>query len=69
MADVPVGWSATESGDDVDTDGDGLIGTWVFCHLPVTFHYSGRSLILRRSTPKRPLWPFGQAISLERKKR
>ncbi|MFI6505360.1 tetratricopeptide repeat protein [Nonomuraea typhae] len=50
LRNVPVGWSATESGDDVGTDDDGLIGTWVFYHLLTTFDYAGRQLILRRRT-------------------
>ncbi|GAA2698812.1 hypothetical protein GCM10010412_094850 [Nonomuraea recticatena] len=52
LRNVPVGWSATESGGDVDTDSDGLIGTWVFYHLLTTFDYAGRQLILRRRTPE-----------------
>jgi tetratricopeptide (TPR) repeat protein len=48
LRNVPVGWSD----DDVDTDHDGLIGTWVFYHLLTTFDYAGQSLILRRPTPK-----------------
>ncbi|GAA1524704.1 hypothetical protein GCM10009678_02470 [Actinomadura kijaniata] len=52
LRNVPVGWSATESGEDVDTDSDGMIGTWVFYHLLTTFDYAGRSLILRRPTPE-----------------
>jgi Aspartyl protease/Tetratricopeptide repeat len=51
LRNVPVGWSSTESGEDVNTDNDGLIGTWVFYHLLTTFDYAGRSLILRRPTP------------------
>ncbi|WP_433180671.1 tetratricopeptide repeat protein [Actinoallomurus sp. CA-150999] len=51
LRNVPVGWSATESGEDVSTDHDGMIGTWVFYHLLTTFDYAGRSLILRRPTP------------------
>lgn len=51
LRNVPVGWSSTESGEDVDTDNDGMIGTWVFYHLLTTFDYAGRSLILRRPTP------------------
>ncbi|MGW0195430.1 aspartyl protease family protein [Nonomuraea sp. NPDC003201] len=51
LRNIPVGWSETESGEDVDTDSDGLIGTWVFYHLLTTFDYAGRSLILRRPTP------------------
>jgi hypothetical protein len=50
LRNVPVGWSATESGEDVDTDNDGMIGTWVFYHLLTTFDYANRSLILRRPT-------------------
>jgi tetratricopeptide (TPR) repeat protein len=49
LRNVPVGWSSTESGEDVDTDSD---GTWVFYHLLTTFDYAGRSLILRRRTPE-----------------
>ncbi len=52
LRNVPVGWSTTESGADVDTDNDGLIGTWVFYHLLTTFDYAGQSLILRRPTPE-----------------
>lgn len=52
LRNVPVGWSSTESGADVDTDSDGLIGTWVFYHLLTTFDYAGRSLVLRRRTPE-----------------
>ncbi|NUW46294.1 aspartyl protease family protein [Nonomuraea rhodomycinica] len=52
LRNVPVGWSATESGEDVNTDNDGLIGTWIFYHLLTTFDYAGRSLILRRPTPQ-----------------
>jgi hypothetical protein len=52
LRNVPVGWSSTESGEDVDTDSDGLIGTWVFYHLLTTFDYAGRQLILRRRTPE-----------------
>ncbi|MFC5828691.1 tetratricopeptide repeat protein [Nonomuraea insulae] len=50
LRNVPVSWSTTESGADVDTDKDGLIGTWVFYHLLTTFDYAGRSLILRPRT-------------------
>ncbi|GAA2136394.1 tetratricopeptide repeat protein [Actinomadura napierensis] len=52
LRNVPVGWSSTKSGEDVGTDNDGLIGTWVFHHLLTTFDYAGRSLILRRPTPQ-----------------
>lgn len=52
LRNIPVGWSSTESGEDVDTDSDGMIGTWVFYHLLTTFDYAGRSLILRRRTPE-----------------
>ncbi|MDT7789893.1 MAG: hypothetical protein QOF58_8312, partial [Pseudonocardiales bacterium] len=52
LRNVPVGWSTTESGEDVDTDSDGMIGTWVFYHLLTTFDYAGRKLILRRPTPE-----------------
>jgi hypothetical protein len=52
LRNIPVGWSATESGEDVDTDSDGMIGTWVFCHLLTTFDYAGRQLVLRRRTPE-----------------
>ena len=51
LRNVPVGWSTTMSGDDVDSEDDGLIGTWVFYHLLTTFDYAGGSLILRRPTP------------------
>jgi tetratricopeptide (TPR) repeat protein len=52
LRNVPVGWSSTESGEDVDTDSDGMLGTWVIYHLLTTFDYAGRSLILRRRTPE-----------------
>ncbi|HEV3362197.1 MAG TPA: aspartyl protease family protein [Pseudonocardiaceae bacterium] len=52
LRNIPVSWSATESGEDVGTDNDGLIGTWFFYHLLTTFDYAGRSLILRRPTPE-----------------
>ncbi|TMR32642.1 aspartyl protease family protein [Actinomadura geliboluensis] len=52
LRNVPVGWSSTESGEDVGTGSDGMIGTWVFYHLLTTFDYAGRSLILRRPTPE-----------------
>ncbi|MBE1587176.1 aspartyl protease family protein [Nonomuraea angiospora] len=52
LRNVPVGWSSTESGEDVGIDSDGLIGTWVFYHLLTTFDYAGRQLILRRRTPE-----------------
>ncbi|MCG5213242.1 tetratricopeptide repeat protein [Streptosporangium soli] len=52
LRNIPVGWSATESGEDVGTDSDGLIGMWVFYHLLTTFAYAGRQLILRRRTPE-----------------
>jgi hypothetical protein len=52
LRNVPVAWSATESGEDVDTDSDGMIGMWVFYHLLTTFDYAGRQLILRRNTPE-----------------
>ncbi|MFI6392514.1 tetratricopeptide repeat protein [Nonomuraea sp. NPDC050540] len=52
LRNVPVGWSATESGEDVGADSDGMIGTWVFSHLLTTFDYAGRQLILRRRTPE-----------------
>lgn len=55
LRNVPVGWSTTESGGDVDptTDGGGgMIGTWLFAHLLTTFDYAGRQLILRRRTPE-----------------
>ena len=52
LRNIPVGWSSTESGEDVDNDSDGMIGTWVFYHLLTTFDYAGRSLILRRRTPE-----------------
>lgn len=50
LRNVPATWSAPESGEDVATDNDGMIGTWVFYHLLTTFDYAGRSLILRRPT-------------------
>ncbi|WP_433518066.1 aspartyl protease family protein [Nonomuraea sp. CA-143628] len=52
LRNVPVGWSERESGGDVDTDDDGLIGTWVFYHLLTTFDYAGRELIVRARTPE-----------------
>ncbi|WP_369242053.1 aspartyl protease family protein [Streptomyces sp. R21] len=52
LRNVPVGWSSTESGEDVDTASDGMIGTWVFYHLLTTFDYADRQLILRRRTPE-----------------
>ncbi|WP_158578734.1 aspartyl protease family protein [Spongiactinospora rosea] len=52
LRNVPVGWSATESGEDIGSDSDGLIGTWVFYHLLTTFDYAGKQLILRRRTPE-----------------
>ncbi|GAA2600278.1 tetratricopeptide repeat protein [Actinomadura fulvescens] len=52
LRNVPVGWWSTESGDDVDAEGDGMIGTWLFYHLLTTFDYAGRSLVLRRRTPE-----------------
>ncbi|MEU6782081.1 aspartyl protease family protein [Nonomuraea angiospora] len=52
LRNIPVGWSSTESGEDVGTDSDGLIGTWVFYHLLTTFDYAGQQLILRRRTPE-----------------
>lgn len=52
LRNLPVGWSSTASGEDVDTDSDGMIGTWVFYHLLTTFDYAGRSLVLRPRTPE-----------------
>ncbi|MET8758425.1 tetratricopeptide repeat protein [Lentzea sp. NPDC004782] len=52
LRNVPVGWSSTESGEDVDNDHDGMIGTWVFYHLLTTFDYANRALVLRRPTPE-----------------
>ena len=52
LRNLPVGWSETESGEDVGKDADGMIGTWVFYHLLTTFDYAGRSLVLRRRTPE-----------------
>jgi hypothetical protein len=52
LRNVPVSWSTTKSGEDVETESDGLIGTWVFYHLLTTFDYVGRQLILRRRTPE-----------------
>ncbi|MGW3350939.1 aspartyl protease family protein [Nonomuraea rubra] len=48
LRNIPVSWAETMSGEDVGTDNDGLIGTWVFYHLLPTFDYAGRQLILRR---------------------
>jgi hypothetical protein len=48
LRNVPVSWWS----DDVGTDHDGMIGTWVFYHLLTTFDYAGQSLILRRPTPE-----------------
>ncbi|GAB3412805.1 tetratricopeptide repeat protein [Flindersiella endophytica] len=48
LRNVPVSWWS----DDVGTEKDGMIGTWVFYHLLTTFDYAGRSLILRRPTPE-----------------
>lgn len=63
LRNLPVGWSTTESGEDTDSDSDGLLGTWVFYHLQPTFDYAGRALILRRPAPTAtakpgalPLW-------------
>ncbi len=52
LRNIPVGWSEWESGGDVDTDHDGMIGMWIFYHLLTTFDYAGQSLILRRRTPE-----------------
>ncbi|WP_440107759.1 aspartyl protease family protein [Streptosporangium sp. H16] len=52
LRNVPVSWSTTESGGEVSTDNDGMIGMWVFYHLLTTFDYAGRQLILRRRTPE-----------------
>ena len=52
LRNIPVQWSETESGEDVETTHDGLIGTWVLYHFLTTFDYAGRSLILRRNTPE-----------------
>ncbi len=52
LRNIPVSWSTTASGEDIDNGYDGLIGTWVFYHLLTTFDYAGRSLILRRPTPE-----------------
>lgn len=52
LRNVPVGWSSTESGKDVGTTDEGMIGSWVFFHLLTTFDYAGRQLILRRRTPE-----------------
>jgi tetratricopeptide (TPR) repeat protein len=52
LRNLPVSWSTTESGGDVDAESDGLIGMWVFYHLLTTFDYAGRRLILRRRTPE-----------------
>ncbi|MGR6919665.1 aspartyl protease family protein [[Actinomadura] parvosata] len=50
LRNIPVSWTETTSGEDVDADSDGLIGMWVFYHLLPTFDYAGRQLILRRRT-------------------
>lgn len=47
LRNIPVEWD-----DAPNQTSDGLIGTWVFYHLLTTFDYAGRSLILRRRTPK-----------------
>ncbi|MFI0453376.1 aspartyl protease family protein [Actinomadura sp. 6N118] len=52
LRNIPVSWSEWESGGDVDTEHDGMIGTWVLYHLLTTFDYAGQSLILRRRTPE-----------------
>ncbi len=52
LRNLPVSWMEWESGGDVETDRDGLIGMWVFYHLLTTCDYAGRQLILRRSTPE-----------------
>jgi tetratricopeptide (TPR) repeat protein len=52
LRNLPVSWMEWESGGDVTTENDGMIGTWVFYHLLTTFDYAGRQLILRRSTPE-----------------
>ncbi|MEV0621771.1 aspartyl protease family protein [Nonomuraea sp. NPDC050404] len=49
---LPVAWMEWESGGDVTTENDGMIGTWVFYHFLTTFDYAGRQLILRRNTPE-----------------
>ncbi|MEV4891575.1 tetratricopeptide repeat protein [Nonomuraea sp. NPDC055795] len=50
LRNIPVGWSD----DDGPRTGDGLIGTWILYHFLTTIDYAGRSLILRRRTPKLP---------------
>ncbi|MFI7706549.1 aspartyl protease family protein [Nonomuraea sp. NPDC049480] len=52
LRNLPVSWMEWESGGDVDTDSDGMIGMWVFYHFLTTFDYAGRQLILRRRTPE-----------------
>ncbi|MFI6738705.1 retropepsin-like aspartic protease [Nonomuraea sp. NPDC050451] len=52
LRNLPVSWMEWESGGDLTTENDGMIGTWVFYHLLTTFDYAGRQLILRRSTPE-----------------
>ncbi|MCG5212286.1 retropepsin-like aspartic protease [Streptosporangium sp. KLBMP 9127] len=52
LRNLPVSWMEWESGGDVTTENDGMIGTWVFYHLLTTFDYAGRQLILRRRTPE-----------------
>nr|BFE78651.1 hypothetical protein GCM10020093_012520 [Planobispora longispora] len=51
LRNIPVAWSGGEDGPE---SGDGLIGTWILYHFLTTVDYAGRSLILRRRTPKRP---------------
>ncbi|SER89075.1 Tetratricopeptide repeat-containing protein [Lentzea xinjiangensis] len=51
LRNIPVSWSEWESGEEVETEHDGMIGMWVFYHLLSTFDYAGRSLVLRRNTP------------------
>ncbi|MFD1536969.1 aspartyl protease family protein [Nonomuraea guangzhouensis] len=52
LRNLPVSWMEWESGGDVTTENDGMIGTWVFYHFLTTFDYAGRQLILRRRTPE-----------------
>lgn len=52
LRNVPVEWSETEAGEDVDKGHDGLIGMWIFYHLLTTFDYANRALVLRRRTPE-----------------
>lgn len=47
---IPVSWSHSDV--PALSDGNGMLGTWLFYHFLTTFDYAGRSLILRRRTPE-----------------